>query len=156
MHGTDASRALLERTWYQPTARDWADVLSVLPLFERLTKRQLSKLAALATIVEFARGDLVVQAGEPGDAFHVILTGQARVVSRPRARILRTGDYFGEMALIDGRPRSATITAAGDLQTMKLPRRPFLKLLEAEPRIAIAIMTELTARIRRLEKPADT
>ena len=62
------------------------------------------------------------------------------------------GDYFGEMALIDGEPRSATITAVGDLQTMKLPRRPFLKVLEQEPRIAVAMLTELSARVRRLEK----
>ena len=58
----------------------------------------------------------------------------------------------GEMGLIDGEPRSATIAAEGELQVMKLPRRPFLKLLSQEPQIATAMMAELAARIRTLEK----
>ena len=56
------------------------------------------------------------------------------------------------MGLIDGEPRSATIAAAGELETMKLARRPFLKLLEQEPQIAISMMAELAARIRSLER----
>ena len=153
--GPSAPQTLLDRAWYQPTAKDWADVLASLPLFQRLAKRHLRKIADLAKVTEFTRGDIVVQAGEPGDAFYVILSGQARVLGRPRARTLRTGDCFGEMALIDGEPRSATITATSELQTMTLPRRPFLKILEQEPRIAIAMMAELAARIRRLEKLPD-
>lgn len=58
------------------------------------------------------------------------------------------------MGLIDGEPRSASITAVEELQLMKLPRRPFLKLLEQEPEIAVAMLAELAGRIRRLEKPA--
>jgi CRP/FNR family transcriptional regulator/CRP/FNR family cyclic AMP-dependent transcriptional regulator len=65
---------------------------------------------------------------------------------------LRRGDYFGEMALIDGEPRSATITATTELHAMRLRRSPFLKLLEQEPRIALALMAELAARVRRLER----
>jgi CRP/FNR family cyclic AMP-dependent transcriptional regulator len=67
-------------------------------------------------------------------------------------RTLGIGDYFGEMGLLDGEPRSATIAAEGELQVMKLPRRPFLKLLSQEPQIATAMMAELAARIRTLEK----
>jgi len=147
---------LYDRVWNQPTAKDWADVLGSLPLFAGLTKRQLRRVAELATISEFGKGEVVIQAGEKGDAFFVILSGQARVRGRPRARLLRAGDYFGEMALIDGRPRSATITAADDLQTMKLPRQAFLKVVRQEPGIALAMMAEMAARIRRLETlPAD-
>jgi len=141
-----------DRAWNQPTAKDWADVLASLPLFAGLTKRQLRRIAALARISEYAKGDVVIQAGEKGDAVYVILSGQARVIGRPRARVLRAGDYFGEMALIDGQPRSATITAANDLQTMKLPRQAFLKVLRQDPGIAIAMMAEMAARIRRIEK----
>jgi CRP/FNR family transcriptional regulator, cyclic AMP receptor protein len=144
--------ATLDRAWHRPTAKDWAEVLAGLPLFSGLSKRQLRKIAAVAEFEEFAQGDFVTQVGEPGDAFYLILSGQAKVVGKPRARSLRVGDYFGEMALIDGEPRSATVTSASELQTMKLPRRPFLRLLQEEPRIAIPIMAELAARIRRLEK----
>jgi CRP/FNR family transcriptional regulator, cyclic AMP receptor protein len=151
--GPGGLEATLDRAWHRPTAKDWADVLAALPLFSRVAKRQLRKIAGFAEFKEFAQGDFVTQAGEPGDAFYVILSGQAKVVGKPRARTLRRGDYFGEMALIDGEPRSATVTAASELQTMKLPRRPFLRLLEQEPRIAIPMMANLAARVRRLERP---
>jgi CRP-like cAMP-binding protein len=144
-----------DRVWNQPTAKDWANVLASLPPFSGLTKRRLRRIAKLARIREFRRGDLVVQAGEEGNAVHVILGGRARVLGTRRARLLRAGDYFGEMALVDGRPRSATITAADDdLQTLELPRQAFLKIVRQEPAIAIAMMAEMAARIRRLETPA--
>ena len=150
----DSAGDLFDRAWNQPTARDWANVLAPLPLFAGLTKRQLRKVAEQARVAEYNKGDLIIQAGEVGDAFFVILSGQARVVGKPNARVLRTGDYFGEMALIDGAPRSATVTAANDVQTMKLPRSSLLKVLRQDSGIAIAMMTEMAKRIRRLEKTA--
>jgi CRP/FNR family transcriptional regulator, cyclic AMP receptor protein len=154
--GPGGLEATLDRAWHRPTAKDWAEVLAGLPLFSGLSKRQLRKIAGLAEFKEFAQGDFVTQAGEAGDAFYLILSGQAKVVGKPRARALRVGDYFGEMALIDGEPRSATVAAATELQTMKLPRRPFLRLLEQEPRIAIPMMAELASRVRRLERRPAT
>lgn len=150
--GPGGLEGTLDRAWHRPTAKDWAEVLAGLPLFSGLSKRQLRKIAGLAEFNEFAQGDFVTQAGEAGDAFYLILSGQAKVVGKPRARALRVGDYFGEMALLDGEPRSATVAAASELQTMKLPRRPFLRLLEQEPRIAIPMMAELASRVRRLER----
>lgn len=147
-----SSETLLGRAWDEPTTKDWADVLVELPLFSRLKKRELRRLAALAEFKEFGPDDVIVQAGDAPDAFYLILSGRARVLVRPRARQLRTGDYFGEMGLIDGEPRSATVVAVGNLQVMKLPRRPFLKLLGQEPGIAVAMLAELARRVRRLEK----
>jgi CRP-like cAMP-binding protein len=94
----------------------------------------------------------VLQQGDPADSFHLVLSGKARVVGKPRARILRTGDYFGEMALIDGAPRSATIAADEELRTMRIPRKPFMRLVAREPSIAMALLAELAGRVRRLEK----
>jgi CRP/FNR family cyclic AMP-dependent transcriptional regulator len=144
---------LLDRMWNQPTAKDWADVLAMTPLFERLSRRRLRRIAELATFKEFEQGAILIRIDEPGDALYVILSGRAKVVGRPRARTLGIGDHFGEMALIDGEPRSATVTAATHLQAMRLPRKPFLRLIRDEPAIALALMTELAARVRRLEKP---
>ena len=135
----------------RPTAIDWAEVLAGLPLFARVSKRRLRKIASLAQIQRFSPGDIVVQFGEPADAFYLILAGRAKVVGKSR-RTLGIGDYFGEMGLIDGEPRSATIAAGAELETMKLARRPFLKLLEQEPQIAMSIMAELAGRIRSLER----
>src|SRR4029079_4119991 len=118
--GLDAvtNAQLYDRAWNQPSGRPWARALASLPLFAGLTKRQLRRVAELARITEFEKDEVVIQAGEKGDAVYVILSGQARVLGSPRARLLRAGDYFGEMALIDGKPRSATVRAVSDLQTM--------------------------------------
>jgi CRP-like cAMP-binding protein len=68
---------------------------------------------------------------------------------------LGSGDFFGEMALIDGEPRSATVVAVNDLFLMVIPRAKFLKLLEAEPKIAVAIMATLTRRLRAVQAAAS-
>ena len=142
---------LLERPPTRATASDWARVLAGLPLFARVGKRRLRKIASLAQVQEFSPGAIVVEVGQPSNAFYLVLGGRAKVLGKSR-RTLGIGDYFGEMGLIDGEPRSATIAADGELQVMKLPRRPFLKLLNQEPQIATAMMAELAARIRALEK----
>jgi CRP/FNR family transcriptional regulator, cyclic AMP receptor protein len=69
-----------------------------------------------------------------------------------KSRILRPGDFFGEMALIDGGPRSATIIAASDVRVMMLQRQTFLKALKQNPQIGLAIMETLAERVRRLER----
>lgn len=142
----------LKRDWDKPTVRDWVEVLERLPLFADVSKRHLRNIAKLAQVREFDAGDVVVQTGEPADGFYLVLGGRAKVVGRPRSRTLQTGDYFGEMALLDGGPRTATVTAAGELQTMRLPRKPFLRLLQQEPSISVALLGELAGRLRRLEK----
>lgn len=151
--GPDATLVgVLNRDWDRPSTSDWAAVLARLPLFANVSKRHLRRVAALAEIREFEPGDTIVQKGDAPDGFYLILGGRAKVVARPQARPLKTGDYFGEMALLDGEPRSATVVALGDLQTMRLPRRPFMRLLQQEPSIAIAMLAELGSRVRRLEK----
>jgi CRP/FNR family cyclic AMP-dependent transcriptional regulator len=141
---------LMRRSWERPTERDWADVIAALPLFSRLGKRQVRGLAKLATIVDYSPGEIVVQAGERGDSFYLVLEGGASVAGK--SRTLGPGDFFGEMALIDGGPRSATVTAKTEMRTMKLPRRAFIKTVEQDSRIALAIMEVLAERVRRLER----
>ena len=148
-------RTLLEQGQERPSASEWAEVLASLPLFSRLGKRQLRKLADLAEFKHFGDGDFVVTIGEPGDAFYLIVGGRAKVVGGRRSRTLGIGDYFGEMALLDGEPRSASVVAVNELQAMRLPRRAFTKFLEQEPTIAVAMLTELSARIRRLERSSS-
>lgn len=151
--GPDATLVgVLNRDWDRPSTSDWAAVLARLPLFANVSKRHLRRVAALAEIREFEPGDTIVEKGDAPDGFYLILGGRAKVVARPQARPLKTGDYFGEMALLDGEPRSATVVAVGELQTMRLPRRPFMRLLQQEPSIAIAMLAELGSRVRRLEK----
>jgi CRP/FNR family transcriptional regulator, cyclic AMP receptor protein len=140
----------MRRSWDRPTQRDWADVLGVLPLFTRLNKRQLRNLAKLAKIEDYSPSEPIVQTGDQGDSFYLVLEGRAHVAGK--SRTLGPADFFGEMALIDGGPRSATITATTQVRVMKLPRRAFLKALKQDPQIGLAIMETLAGRIRRVER----
>jgi CRP/FNR family cyclic AMP-dependent transcriptional regulator len=141
---------LMRRSWERPTGQDWVDVLGALPLFSGLSKRQLRQLAKFATVTDHDAGEVIVQTGDQGDALYLVLEGRARVLGKS-ARDLRPGDWFGEMGLIDGGPRSATLTATTPLRTMKLPRRAFMRALKQDPGIGLKVMGQLASRIRRLE-----
>jgi CRP/FNR family transcriptional regulator, cyclic AMP receptor protein len=141
---------IVRQDWNRADEGDWAKVLSGLPLFTDVSKRRLRKIAHDAEVREFAPGETVVATGAPPDWFYVVLGGEAKVTGKPEARSLGTGDYFGEMALIDGEPRSASVVATEDLHVMRLPRRAFLELLEEEG-VAAQLLAELGERVRRLE-----
>jgi CRP/FNR family cyclic AMP-dependent transcriptional regulator len=141
----------VQQDWNRATERDWAEVLAELPLFSSIAKRRLRKIAQEAQFAEYTPGDSVIVTGATADWFYVILGGKAKVVGRPGARTLSTGDYFGEMALLDGGPRSATVVATDILHVMRLPRETFLRLL-SQAGVAQEITTELGARVRRLER----
>jgi len=99
------------------------DVLEKLPILHGLKRARLSELALAGTVREYKGGDVVVEAGEYADSVHVIIAGQAGVNGRPQAATLGPGDYFGEMALLDGGERTATITADGDSATSATPAK---------------------------------
>jgi CRP-like cAMP-binding protein len=130
------------------------DVLEKLPLLHGLKRARLSELSLAGTVREYKPGDVVVVAGEYADSLHVILAGQAGVHGKPQSAPLGPGDYFGEMALLDGGMRSATIFAVRSLRTLELPRTAFLRLVRAEPGIALVMTAELSWRVRRLEADA--
>ena len=133
--------------------RGWTDVLSDVPLFSGLSKRQLNAIARVAQSRRFARYTNIVRAGERGDTFFVILDGTVLVKpSGKRAVRLAAGDSFGEMALLDDAPRSATVQAQEEVFAMLLGRSAFSKLLAREPKIAIALLGTLAQRLRTAER----
>ena len=140
--------------WNRTSDRDWADVLARLPLFEGIGKRDLRRIAGEAEFAEFAPGETVVATRAPADYFYVVLSGTAEAIARPASRTLGLGDYFGEMGMLDGEPRSASIVATSDLHVLRLPRRAFDAALERHPAIARRFLTELGARVRMLEHQA--
>jgi CRP-like cAMP-binding protein len=152
-----AGRAAAETPSPQ-AARLWMDVLGEVPLFAGIPARQLRKIAGLGIVARFDAEEPIVRAGDPGAAFYVILSGRAAVRrGRPRATAeIGPGAYFGEMALLDGAPRSATVVAKSETVCLMLARKPFAKILKDEPVIAFALLRTLAARVRELEaSPAD-
>jgi CRP-like cAMP-binding protein len=119
-------------------------------LFADLKKRQVTTLANAARKVVHSPGDEVAAEGRAALAFHVITDGEASVrVGTKVRRTLRPGDYFGEISMIDGLPRSATVLAGGaGLTTYALNRTQFLSILDKDRAIARAVMVALCGRIR--------
>jgi CRP-like cAMP-binding protein len=134
--------------------RESIGMLADIPLFAGLSRRHLGHVAKIASSKRFAAGGALVRVGEPADAFYVILDGKVRVETPGRGIELKPGDFFGEMALIDGEPRSATIVTLTEVYVMIIRRSTFLKLLASEPKIALAIMVTLTRRLRDLQAAA--
>jgi CPA1 family monovalent cation:H+ antiporter len=132
---------------------DWLATLAEVPLFDGLPKRHLRGIAKLARVRRFAPGSTMVRTGDPGRSFYVLLDGKAKVVRvKGRARHLGAGDYFGEMALLDGAPRSAAVVADGEVLALTIDRSGFTKLLRAEPALAQALLRTLAARLRAAER----
>jgi CRP-like cAMP-binding protein len=128
--------------------RNWVDVLADVPLFQGVPKRHLRKIADVATEARYQPHTSVVKKGERGETFFVILDGTARVETGRQRKRLGMGDCFGEMALLDAEVRSATVSAESELHVMRLSRRRFLSMLEKDPKVAIALLRTLTARLR--------
>lgn len=130
-------------------ARDWANVLADVPLFSSLSRRHLKKVAALARIRRFHDEMPIVRMGEPGDAMYVVLDGEV-TVHRPglAALPLGIGSFFGEIAILDGGARTATVIARGPVVCLTITQSRLLKLLQAEPAIAITLLRELATRLR--------
>jgi CRP/FNR family cyclic AMP-dependent transcriptional regulator len=138
----------------RPMGRDAIRMLAEVPLLATLSHRHLGRIAKVASTKRYAPGSALVRAGGPANAFYVILDGSVRVETPHGAIELQGGEFFGEMALIDGEPRSATVVAVGEVYVMVISRAKFLKVLEAEPKIALAIMTTLSRRLRAVQGAA--
>jgi CRP-like cAMP-binding protein len=127
------------------------NVLGLVPMFRGLSNRQLKNLASLCEVGDYMADHSIVRQGEPGDAFYVVLTGQAKVTAGRRflGRVL-PGDHFGEIAVLDGGPRSATVTSETAMTLLILRREDFRKALRDDPDLAAHMMSELAAMVRRV------
>jgi CRP/FNR family transcriptional regulator, cyclic AMP receptor protein len=129
-----------------------AAALRRIPLFADLSERHLRRVARLAILAEFREGTAIVREGARGHSFFVIVDGRARVERGGVVTAgLVAGDGFGEMALLDGEPRSASVIAETDVAALRIAADPFRALLRREPAIALALLRTLSARVRRLE-----
>jgi len=136
-------------------ARDllgWHTALRHVPLFETLPERHLRQVARRFAVRQYGRGRVVVRQDAKGASFFLLLAGRVRVEARDgSSSILEPGAGFGELALIDGASRSATVTSLEPVTVAELPRAAFLRLLRNEPRTAVPMVGSLVTLIRTLE-----
>jgi CRP/FNR family transcriptional regulator, cyclic AMP receptor protein len=126
-------------------------------LFTDCTDDELRRIAEISTVVEHPTGTALTTVGAPGDSFFLIMDGRVSVET-PAGQTdpLQAGDFFGEMSLVDGEPRSATITALTDVRLLVVDRTHFWRLLEEAPDLLRRILLVLSRRVRRLEQVANT
>jgi hypothetical protein len=125
--------------------------LKALPLFEGLTTRQLMDLAAVVTEETHAPQVTVLREGDYADCMYMIVDGVVTAqLGKTTLRELATGDFFGEMGLLEGDLRSATIVTRSRVRLLRLGRDDLLRLMEEMPGIAIAVSQTLSRRIRDL------
>lgn len=128
------------------------DDLRNVPLFAGLDDHELAYVREIAKEVHFEPGTPVVETDKSGVGFHLIVDGNADVyVHNELVATFTPGDYFGEMSVLDGKPRSATVIANGPLTTLSIPSWNFEELMGKHPSIMRSLLTELTSRIRRTE-----
>lgn len=135
-------------------AKQERDALARVPLFSGLAPRHLKKLADLTEEQQYMEGARVVREGDIGDTFYVIREGEAKVVSGAGRVVnrLRPGDFFGEISLLDGGPRTATVIADTPLRMLALPRKAFLQVLKQEPVVGVKLLGHTALMLRRLER----
>lgn len=126
--------------------------LASVPLLAGLEPKVLRRLADIGKRRTYQADEVIVKEGTTGTALYIVLSGHARV-EREGNTIgeLDAGSFFGELALIEEHPRSATVVAVADTECLLFPAWEFTALLEEHPEIAVPIMRELITRIHRRE-----
>ncbi len=126
-----------------------ADALADIPLFSNLSNKERMELARHADEIPVKSGTVLTEQGGAGDAFYLIVEGKADVIKNgTKIANLGAGDSVGEMALLDGEPRSATVTMSSDGVVLTMPRREFTAVLRDIPRISQKILVALSLRLR--------
>jgi CRP/FNR family cyclic AMP-dependent transcriptional regulator len=134
-----------------------AAALREIPLFQSSSDRSLDVIAGIAEETTFPAGTVVTQEGEPGESLIVIRSGSALVEQGGRElRRLGAGDFLGEIALIDGGPRTATVTALEPIDALVIDRTGFSRIMDEFPVIRYDLVNALTRRLRaRGPEPTD-
>ena len=134
-----------------------SEYLATVPLFSALSRSDLRQVMRVAEELDVPSGQVLVTEGRTGREFFLILDGRA-IVRRNGRKIatLGPGQYFGELALIDRKPRSATVEAATTMKLLVLGQREFAGLLETLPGVAAKLLTGLAQRLREADTRAVT
>ena len=136
-------------------------VLRRSPLFAPLGDSEIDAILAHATVMRYAEGIQIFAKGDPGNSMMAVLKGRI-MISAPSSdgrqvvlTVFRDGDVFGEIALLDGKERTADATAMADCELLVVPRRSLLSLLDRRPEICISLLIVLCERLRRTNEQVE-
>jgi CRP-like cAMP-binding protein len=130
------------------------ELLRDVPIFSACTGRELKRIASLVDEIEVPEGKVLMRQGRPGSECFVIAEGTARASMRGRKSVrLGPGSFIGEMSLLDGGSRSATVTAESPMRVLVVGARDFSVLIDDVPQVARRIMKALAVRLRDAERP---
>ncbi len=133
------------------------DQLGKVPLFSDCSQRDLQTIARVVKDIDHPAGTVVAREGEPGVGLFVIADGTADVtIGGKKKATLGPGDFFGEIALLDGGPRTATVTATSDVHLLGLTEWVFRGLMQEHPSIAVKTLQAMAGRLRGATKAATS
>jgi len=145
------------REWPWPAGKaDKADVLARLPLFEHCTKKDLAQVAGVSVEQQFPAGAVLTREGHRGGLAYVILSGRA-TARRDGRRVgeLAAGDVVGELSVIDGGVRTATVSADDPVDALVINDSDFGRIVRHSPRFTVALLRTLAGRIRDADRRGD-
>jgi len=128
------------------------ELIAGVPLFAACNKRELNRIASVVDRLDVREGKVLAHQGRPGQEAFVIVEGEAKVTMKGRRSVrLGRGDFFGELALLDGGPRAATVTADSDMVLLVVDSRGFSTLLDDLP-VRRAVLRAMASRLREAER----
>ena len=133
-----------------------SNVLANVWLFAGMSKENLDKLSSFTFSKSYKTGDVIIEEGKTGNGLYVIASGQVEVIkgsggNSKRLATLQTGDFFGEMSLLDEWPRSATVRALEDTSCLGIDRWLFLGQLRKDPQLSIVMLQSMARRLRETD-----
>jgi len=138
------------------------NILRRIPLFSSLKDDELEAIYKLSYTRTCAKDSVILLESEEGDTLFIIISGKVKVTTFSESgkevifSILDEGDFFGDMSLMDGKPRSATVISIEDSELRLLRRNDFIKLIEEHPGIALKLLEELTTRLRKADERIES
>ena len=128
------------------------DLLAQMPLFSTCSRRQLSQVSAFTVADELRSGAVLTRQGASGGIAYILASGQAEVLrGGQRLALLGPGDVVGELSLLDGKPRSATVKAVTDLEVLEIDARDLTRLLHKAPAVTLKLLAALADRLRQTD-----
>ncbi len=134
------------------------ELIRDVPLLARLPEAELRALASKGHVHNYRSGAVIFHEGDPGDALHIVIEGGVRIVVASRkgeeatVALLGPGECVGDLALLDGKPRSASAIASGKTKTLVVRRDDFTRWLAERPKAMFALLETLSLRVRRTDE----